>query len=87
MSESQKTKSDVVGVGCDDLLAVVEILNAFAYESDEDSCMGMSFFTARLSEDWFFHVKWKLEAILKSSANVQVEGPAVTGAPPTQKPI
>jgi hypothetical protein len=65
---------DVVEVASHDLLAVVEIMDAFAYESDEDSCMGMSFFTARINEDWFFHTKWKLEAILKSSANKEITG-------------
>ena len=59
----------VIEVASHDLFAVLEILNAFEYEADEDSSMGMSFFTARLSEDWFFHVKWKLEELLKSSAN------------------
>ena len=68
---STNPPKDVVEVASHDLLAVVEILDAFAYESDEDSCTGMSFFAARLNEDWFFHVKWKLEAILKSSANAQ----------------
>jgi hypothetical protein len=68
---STNPPKDAVEVASHDLLAVVEILDAFTYESDEDSCMGMSFFTARLSEDWFFHIKWKLEAILKSSANSQ----------------
>jgi hypothetical protein len=63
---------DVVEVASHDLLAAVQILNAFAYESDEDSCEGMSFFTARLNEDGFFRIKSKLEAILKSSANAGV---------------
>jgi hypothetical protein len=75
---SQNPPKGVVEVASHDLLAVVEILDAFAYEPDEDSCMGMSFFTARLSEDWFFHVKWKLESILKSSANVKAHTPAPT---------
>lgn len=41
-----------------------ELMENFTYEADEDSCMGMSFFKARISEDWFFHVKWKLEALV-----------------------
>ncbi len=64
---------DAVEVAQQDLLAVLEILNAFEYESDEDSCMGMSFFKARLCEDSFFHIKWKLEELLKSSTNAKVE--------------
>ena len=44
-----------------------EILDSFNYEPDEDSCMGMSYFKARLSEDWFFitknNLKQKLEEL------------------------
>ena len=46
---------------------VVQLLNAFDYEADEDSCMGMSFFTARLPEDGFFSVKFKLERLLEEA--------------------
>lgn len=63
---SQNQKRDVVEVASHDLLAVLEILNAFDYEADEDSCMGMSFFTGRISEDGFFATKWRLEAALKA---------------------
>ena len=79
MSESPKTKSDVVGVGCDDLLAVVEILNAFTYEADEDSCMGMSFFTARMSEDGFFATKFHLEKALKAHQDSHANSKAQEG--------
>lgn len=72
---SQNQKRDVVEVASRDLLAVLEILNAFDYEADEDSCMGMSFFTGRISEDGFFITKRRLEAALKahqdSLANAQ----------------
>jgi len=30
------------------------LMDEFKYESDEDSCMGMAFFEARLSEDYWF---------------------------------
>ncbi len=64
-----KSPETVIEVASHDLFAVLDILNAFNYEADEDSCMGMSFFEARLCEDSFFHIKWKLEELLKSSAN------------------
>ena len=56
-----------------DLVAIVEILNAFNYETDEDSCMGMSFFTGRINEDHFFATKWHLEAALKAHQDKGVE--------------
>ena len=49
------------------LANVVQLLNEFDYEADEDSCMGMSFFTARLPEDGFFSVKFKLERLLEEA--------------------
>jgi hypothetical protein len=63
----------VIEVASHDLFAVLDILNAFEYESEEDSCMGMSFFKARLCEDSFFRIKRKLEEFLKSSENGQAQ--------------
>lgn len=75
---SQNQKRDVAEVASHDLLAVLEILNSFDYEADEDSCMGMSFFTGRISEDGFFTTKLRLEEALKahqdSLANSQGSG-------------
>ena len=56
-----------INIPVEDLSDVVQLLNAFDYEADEDSCMGMSFFTARLSEDGFFSVKFKLERLLEEA--------------------
>lgn len=56
-----------VEIPAGDLVEVIHLLNVFDYETDEDSCMGMSFFTARLSEDMFFHMKYKLERALKDA--------------------
>lgn len=42
---------------------VIKLLEEFTYEADEDSPSN-SFFEARLNEDWFFHVKYKLEKLL-----------------------
>lgn len=42
----------------------IDLLDKFTYEADEDSCMGMSFFKARLGEDGFFIVMSALEKIL-----------------------
>jgi hypothetical protein len=66
MNKEENQKKDVVEVSSRDLLAVLEILNAFDYVADEDSCMGMSFFTARLCEDGFFATKFHLEDALKA---------------------
>lgn len=57
----------------EDLSDVVQLLNAFDYEADEDSCMGMSFFTARLPEEGFFSVKFKLERLLKEAKGKENE--------------
>ena len=47
----------------------LEILEKMDYEpSDADS--PTSFFSAELSEDWFFHVKWKLQEILKQKSTL-----------------
>jgi hypothetical protein len=56
-----------VEIPASDLIEVIHLLDAFDYETDEDTCMGMSFFTARLSEDMFFALKWKLERALKDA--------------------
>jgi hypothetical protein len=56
-----------VEIQASDLIAVIKILDSFEYEADEDSCMGMSFFNARLPEDEFFHFKFKLERLLKDA--------------------
>ena len=56
-----------VKIQASDLIEVIHLLNAFDYEEDEDTCMGMSFFTARLSEDMFFHLKYRLERALKDA--------------------
>jgi len=37
--------------------------------SDVEDDGDMATFSGRISQDWFYHVKWKLEVILKSSAN------------------
>lgn len=66
---SMNSKKNVVEVDSHDLLAVLEIFNAFDYEADEDSCMGIAFFTGRISEDGFFATKWHLEAALKAHQN------------------
>lgn len=56
-----------INISVEDLSDVVQLLNAFDYEADEDSCMGMSFFTARLPEDGFFSVKFKLAWLLEEA--------------------
>ena len=45
------------------LKRILDTLNSFNYERDEDS-MSMSFFKARLNEDGFFSDKNELEEIL-----------------------
>lgn len=42
---------------------VLNLLEEFKYESDEDSG-SYSFFEARINEDWFFLVKHRLEKTL-----------------------
>lgn len=63
-------QTDVIGVASNDLFAIFGILDALDYSNVEDDG-DMATFSGRVSQDWFYHVKWKLEAILKSSANVE----------------
>ncbi len=56
-----------INISVEDLDELIYLLDQFAYEADEDSCMGMSFFTARLPEDGFFSVKFKLERLLEEA--------------------
>ncbi len=60
-------KKQTINIQAEDLSDAVQLLNTFNYEADEDSCMGMSFFTARLPEDGFFSVKFKLERLLEEA--------------------
>ena len=46
------------------LIDLVELLDKFKYERDEDS-LDKSFFEARLNEDWFFHLKFEIERLTK----------------------
>jgi hypothetical protein len=66
---SQNPAKDVVEVASHDLLAIFGILDELDYSDVEDDG-DMATFSGRISQDWFYHVKWKLEAILKSSANL-----------------
>jgi hypothetical protein len=67
---SMKSKKDAVEVASHDLLAVFGILDALDYSGVDDDG-DTATFSGRISQDWFYHVKWKLEAILKSSANAE----------------
>jgi len=49
--------------------------------SDVEDDGDMATFSGRISQDWFYHVKWKLEAILKSSANADVRRDDGKGLP------
>jgi hypothetical protein len=40
---------------------VLNLLNELTLEKDEDSCMGMTFITGRVSEDWFYDIMFALE--------------------------
>ena len=75
---SQNPPKDVVEVASHDLLAIFGILDALDYSDDEDDG-DMATFSGRISQDWFYHVKWKVEAILKFSANAErIHGGAKT---------
>lgn len=85
--EKLRKSETVIEVSSLDLLAIWEILDEFEYEEDEDSCMGMSFFKARLCEDSFFHYKWKLEKLMESSANAQGEARADSATTPQDQTL
>jgi len=51
----------------DKLADTVKLLDDFEYEYDEDSSAGAAFFEARISADWFFHVKHSSEKILSAT--------------------
>lgn len=46
---------------------LLKILDSFKYEADDDSATGMSFFSARISEDFFFILRNKLEQAIYDS--------------------
>jgi hypothetical protein len=55
---------------------VVELFNIYKIldsldSSHSDDCKDTVDFSGRISQDWFYHVKWKLEIILKSFDNIQ----------------
>ena len=45
--------------------SVLHIFKAITIESDEDSCMGMGFVEGRISEDWFYSLKSRIERRLR----------------------
>jgi hypothetical protein len=47
---------------------VLDLLNELHLEKDEDSCMGMSFVTGRVSEDWFYHIMFSLQKVYAEDA-------------------
>lgn len=65
---SQNPPENVIEVASHDLLAIFGILDALDYSGVEDDG-DTATFSGSISLDWFYHVKWKLEATLKSPAN------------------
>jgi hypothetical protein len=47
---------------------VLDLMNGLTLEKDEDSCMGMSFVTGRVSEDWFYHIMFALQKVYAEDA-------------------
>lgn len=56
------------------LMAIPELMEAFEYEPDEDSCTGQSIFKAELNEDGFFialnNVRIALAALREAGMNI-----------------
>jgi hypothetical protein len=42
---------------------VLDLLKELTLEKDEDSCMGMSFVSGRVSGDWFYHIMFALQKV------------------------
>lgn len=64
----QEEKTGVGHVDSTPLLAeTLNFLNEFTIESDEDSCCGMAFFEGRISEDWFYDLKYRIECLIKAN--------------------
>jgi hypothetical protein len=51
---------------------VLDLLNELTLEKDEDSCMGMSFVTGHVSEDWFYHIMFALQKAYAEDAKNNV---------------
>jgi hypothetical protein len=47
---------------------VLDLLNELILEKDEDSCMGMTFITGHVSEDWFYRVYFALKKAYNEDA-------------------
>ena len=49
------------------LVEINDFLEDVTIESDEDSCVGMGFIEGRVSEDWFYSLKNKIEKQIKTN--------------------
>ena len=66
MSDETKTQANNEVESISLLVEINNFLKDVTIESDEDSCMGMGFIEGRVSEDWFYSLKNKIEKQIKT---------------------